>query len=302
MKEQNFSNGPYLPVYFRANTAHRQIAITVDDCSHTGNLRRILRIFGQYDAGLTLFPIGYTLADPDVADLIRDCVVKKGYEIENHTMNHARIFRLPEDEMAREIWEQGQELNRVLGVCYRQHFFRLMGGDGIADLRIHSYLKQLGFQGIAQWSFTGSHIDDPEEEIREHLYRGAILLFHTNEKDAEKLERFIPFALSRGYHLVTLNELLGFGANEMTAYRPETMPEPEAYEEDWRTCAKGDYAWKICRMQTRLMDMNLLVIDGGKPTGYYGELTRDAVKRFQEMQGLPATGVADAETQQALLL
>jgi peptidoglycan DL-endopeptidase LytE len=35
-------------------------------------------------------------------------------------------------------------------------------------------------------------------------------------------------------------------------------------------------------------------------TGYYGTITRDAVKRFQQNHGLPATGIADARTVQSI--
>ena len=49
------------------------------------------------------------------------------------------------------------------------------------------------------------------------------------------------------------------------------------------------------------MAMGLLVIDDNTPTGYYGELTEAAVRRFQEQQGLPVTGTACAETLKKLL-
>ena len=46
--------------------------------------------------------------------------------------------------------------------------------------------------------------------------------------------------------------------------------------------------------------MNLLTIDGDKPTGFYGERTEAAVRKFQEAHGLPVTGEADADTQKAI--
>ena len=148
-------NDRYLPVFFRAKTEERKIAVTLDDCDRTENLRRIVRIFDQYGAGLTLFPIGNALSFTGAAEIIRQGVLEKGIEIENHT----RIFRAPETEMAREIWAQGQKVNSILGVNYRQHFFRLMGGDGITDLRTHNYLIQLGFRGVMQWSCCGTDAD-----------------------------------------------------------------------------------------------------------------------------------------------
>lgn len=288
----------YLPVFYEADTTALKIAITVDDCDNTENLRQILRLFEKHHAGLTLFPIGRTFATPGMAELIRSCVMEKGIELENHTMTHARIFRSPETEMAREIWEQSDALNRLLGVSYRQHFFRLMGGDGNTDRRTHNYLIRLGFQGIAGWSCRGS--DEDMDEIRANLRPGAIYLFHTIDGDIEKLTQFLPYAVSRGYRPVTLNELLGFGANEISAYQPETMPLPPPYEEDYRTCQFGDYTWNTWRMQEKLRALNLMELEGNS-TGYYGELTTEAVRRFQALTGLPVTGVADSETQKLLL-
>ena len=298
MNRRAYANESYLPVLSRAPEAGRTIAVTVDDCDNIGNLRRMIRLFDGYDAGLTLFPTGRALAAQGMGELVRHCVFDQGYEIENHTMNHKRIFRLPEIEMAEEIWRQGQELNRLLGVNYRQHFFRLMGGDGFKDLRTHNYLIQLGFRGIIQWSVCGTDLD--MTGIRRRLRPGAICLFHTVDGDAEKLERFIPFALSRGYRLVTMNELLGLPVNETTPYQPQTMPLPRAYPEDYRPCRPDDYSWNVCRIQERLMAMGLLHIDGSIPTGYYGELTEAAVRRFQAQQGLPVTGTAYAATQKKL--
>ena len=88
--------------------------------------------------------------------------------------------------------------------------------------------------------------------------------------------------------------------NETASYHPEPMPAPRAYTEDHRTCRMGDYSWNICRIQAGLMAMNLLTIDGDEPTGFYGELTEAAVRKFQETHGLPVTGEADADTQKAI--
>lgn len=296
MALQQSGNERYLPVFFRFKTNERVIAVTVDDCCEVDNLRRIVGAAREYSARLTLFPIGKNLANPGMADLIRRCVFNYGFEIENHTWSHSRIFRLPEIEMAGEIWDQGQALNRLLGVNYEQHFFRPMGGDGYNDRRIHNYLIQLGFKGVAHWLCCGS--DENMDEIRKQLCPGAIYLFHTVDGDPEKVSEFIPYAVSQGYRMVTLNELVGFEPNAMSAYTPRAMPAPRPYIDDYRTCAMGDYSWNICRIQDRLRALGLLDFES---TGYFGELTFTALRRFQQSLGLPVTGVADYGTQKQLL-
>jgi peptidoglycan hydrolase-like protein with peptidoglycan-binding domain len=48
------------------------------------------------------------------------------------------------------------------------------------------------------------------------------------------------------------------------------------------------------------MKIGLLIFEGDEPTGYYGELTEAAVRKFQAAHGLPVTGEADADTQNAI--
>ncbi|MBR1561040.1 MAG: peptidoglycan-binding protein [Clostridia bacterium] len=288
----------YLPVYKKADIFERKIAITVDDCFQVQNLQTIATVAYQNGGRITIFPIGENLSKSGMADTLKTCAFKLGFEIENHTWSHSRIFRLPEIEMAKEIWNQSQALNMALGVNYEQHFFRLMGGDGSSDQRTHNYLKQLGYKGIAEWSLSGSDADI--QEIEAHLQPGAIYLFHTTDRDTDILRSFIPYAVAQGYQLVTLNELLGFEPNAVSEYKAQDMPMPQEYVDEYRTHKVGDYAYNVVLMQDKLRELGLLVMEG-ESTGYYGEKTAEAIQKYQEQQGLPATGVADSETQKKLL-
>lgn len=287
----------YLPVYHRANTTEKKIAITVDDCYQLNNLKTIVRTAYDNNAKLTLFPIGSNISKPGMAEFLKNCVFQLGFEIENHTWSHQRVFRLSEQEMAAEIWKQSQAVNQALGVNYQQHFFRLMGGDGSSDQRTHNYLEQLGYKGIADWSLSGSDAD--MNMIKNSLEPGKIYLFHTTDADTEKLKTFIPYAVSQGYQLVTMNELLGLEDNEISPLTQTTMPEPRAYTPDYRAHKKGDYAWIIVQMQNRLRELGYMNMDGPS-TGYYGDQTANAVAAFQQANGISPTGTADSETQRLL--
>jgi len=288
----------YLPVIRHGSAEKKQIAVTVDDCFQVDNLRTIIDTAEACGGRLTLFPIGQNLEKPGMAKLLRHGVFDLGFEVENHTWSHQRIFRLPEAQMAEEIWRQGQAVNRALGVSYEQHFFRLMGGDGECDQRTHNYLGQLGFRGIASWSLSGSDAD--MTMIQRALKPGAVYLFHTTDADTEKLKAFLPYAVAQGYELVTLNELTGCAPNAVGAYAEQAMPAPRAYRCDLRDRRLGDYAWCVVGMQDALRRLGCLKLDGPS-TGYYGRQTRDAIAAFQRISGLPETGVADAETQRRLL-
>ena len=289
----------YLPVVYSAEgVSAKKIAVTVDDCYQVKNLTTIAEVAESNGAKLTLFPIGQNLSKEGMSALLRHCAFDLGFEIENHTWSHSRIFRLPEDEMAEEIWKQHAALNQTLGVDYRQHFLRLMGGDGGTDQRIHNYLNQLGYLGIANWSVSGS--DSDMAHIKSSLAPGQIYLFHTTDPDTKKLKEFIPWALSKGYELVTMNELLGLPDNEIAPLTDQVMPTPAPFEDDYKTLGLEEYTWKVLQMQEVLRAQGYLVMDGPS-TGYFGPQTRKAVSAYQKDHGLEVTGKADEATQKSIL-
>ena len=287
-----------LPVIRDVDTQEKMIAVTVDDCYQVDNLRTIVRLAEDNGGRLTIFPVGENLDKSGMPELLRHAVFDLGFEVENHTWSHARIFRLPEGEMAEEIWKQGAALNRALGVNYRMHFFRLMGGDGETDQRTHNYLAQLGYLGIADWSVSGS--DSSLKHIRRSLSPGQVYLFHCTDSDTKKLKDFIPYAVSEGYRLVTLNELLGIEPNAMEPLTEEAMPLPRAYDCDFRPVGRGEYTWITVRLQDALREKGYLKMKG-QSTGYFGPDTESAVKKWQADHGLPATGIADEATQRSIL-
>ncbi|MGI6240079.1 MAG: peptidoglycan-binding domain-containing protein, partial [Christensenellales bacterium] len=56
-------------------------------------------------------------------------------------------------------------------------------------------------------------------------------------------------------------------------------------------------AWAVFSLQRKLVDLKYL---SAEPDGVYGAGTENAVRAFQEANGLEATGIADDETQQLL--
>ena len=58
----------------------------------------------------------------------------------------------------------------------------------------------------------------------------------------------------------------------------------------------------VLQMQQRLEDLGYLKKEDENVTGYYGEMTAQAVKDFQKRNGLKETGVADNATLKALFM
>ena len=281
-----------------ADTTEKRIAITVDDCFQMDNLKTIAKLAIDRGGRLTLFPIGQNVVRDGMSDILKACVFNYGFEIENHTWSHSRIFRMSEEDMAAEIWKQRAAVNQALGVNYQEHFFRLMGGDGEYDQRTHNYLRQLGYLGIADWSLSGSDAD--LERIKSSLAPGKIYLFHTTDKnDFEKLCGFIPYAVSQGYTLVTLNEMFGYPDNETepltTPIEEHQPPALEPYQITLIPLEKGSYDYRVYRLQEKL---RALGCTKDEPDGIYGKGTVEAVKKFQKKAGLEVTGKADVATQE----
>jgi peptidoglycan hydrolase-like protein with peptidoglycan-binding domain len=86
---------------------------------------------------------------------------------------------------------------------------------------------------------------------------------------------------------------LGFAAPAAPAPAPSAVPAPAA-----STLALGSMGPAVSQLQQQLINAGQSV--GGGIDGVYGVMTADAVKRFQQAKGLPATGKADAATLQAL--
>ena len=288
----------YLPVILNADTEAKKIAVTVDDCYQMDNLKTIIKLAKDNGAKLTLFPVGENVVRSGMSDILQRAVFDLNFEIENHTWSHARIFRLPQAEMAEEIWKQSAAVSHALGVNYQEHFLRLMGGDGDTDQRIHNYMSQLGYLAIAKWSVSGS--DSDMTHIKSSLGPGQVYLFHTTDPDTKKLKEFIPYAVSKGYKLVTLNELFGLPENATAPLTDAAMPAPRPFTYDYRTIKREEYTWVTLMMQEVLRSQGYLQMTGPS-TGYYGPQTAKAVSAWQRDHGLEATGEADEATQRSIL-
>ena len=288
----------YLPIVRRAQTNEKIIAITVDDCFQFKNTRTITDLILSNGGNFTLFPIGKNILREELYDTLH-YAYEMGVEIENHTYEHRPHYNKDDELMARQVYMNKACLDYVLNLDYQHHFFRPMGGDGRDDQRLHIYCEQLGMKAIAWWSVSASDLDI--ESIKKTLEPGHIYLFHTTDKDLAKLQEFVPYAVSQGYKLVTLNEMFGLPQNEVKELdKPVTereIPQIGEYTLNPHTYKDGDYAWMAYLVQEKLIEFGYLE---GEPDGIYGPGTAEALSRFQTDVGLPATGEADPNTQNVL--
>ena len=291
--------GPgYLPVFKKAKREDKVISITVDDCFQTENLQQIIQAAEEVGGRITIFPIGKLLQRKPLQEVI--CAAhENGHEVENHTWSHDGLYNLSDEELANHIFNQDRALDLVLGKNYYSHFLRPMGGDDRDDLRTHTYIKQLGYYGIAHWSASGSSSLDA---IKKALSPGTVYLFHCTNKDLGKLKKFIPYAAQQGYRLITLNEMFGYEANyeEPLTDDPKTREviQLAPYERDYKKIKATTYGYNAMEVQRALKDAGYLT---GEPDGIYGEGTAADAARWQSDNGYEANGVLTAEQQKKLL-
>ena len=286
----------YLPVFSKGETTQKVIAITVDDCNQTENLRQIVQCAIDNGGKLTILPIGENLERESLREVIR-YAYENGMELENHTYTHPAFYRMTTEEMAWEIYMNNRAVSETLGVDYQMHFMRTRGGDNRHDLRTHQYMEKMGYYGMAHWTLSGS--SSSVAELKSELAPGNIYLFHTTDNDLGKLLGFIPYATQQGYRLVTLNEMFGLPENETAPLSEINMPEPDPYviPEYKLLDKKHSYVYDVCLLQQRLIELGWL---DGKADGVYGDATYMAVGYFQKAIGMQPNGNATPETQEAL--
>ena len=290
----------FLPVFEKANTDEKKIAITLDECSGAAITTEFAKVAYKYGAKLTLFPSGENVMRKGMGDVLKSCLYTMGYEIENRCYSTtARLYTMNDAMMAAEIWKQEIALSYVLGVRYHPHFLRLYGGDGENDARTHAYLAQMGYLGVAHWTFNGGTM--AEGKIGGNLAPGNVYYFKTTREDLRMMELLMDEAQGQGYEMVTMNALFGFEEN---AYEDgvnvlsENMPELAEKSVPYYFMKTGDCTWATNLLQRRLIELGYL--PSGSADGVFGSGTAAALSAFQAKLGLAATGAADVVTQQKI--
>ena len=286
-------------VFSEADTEEKIIAITVDDCFQAENLQKMVDKAIEVGGKFTIFPIGKNVLKEAQSEVLK-YAWEHGFELENHTFTHNGLYRCSDEEMTREVYMQQLALSHILGVEYQCHFLRPKGGDARRDQRMQVYAQQIGYYGIAHWSCAGS--TSTEREIAKALKPGAIYLFHTTtNNDLDKLLDFMPYAVEKGYKLVTLNEMFGYPENETRPLNGEAkdypVPALQPYSRVYDVYKPTRYSWGVYLLQEKLIELGYMK---GEPDGVYGHDCAKCVKAYQKDHGLEPTGVADVALQEQI--
>ena len=294
----------YLPIFDRALRTpddEMMIAITVDDCNDPEVLSQIVEIARRYDAMLTLFPTGEALMSEGMAEGFRTCVLRYGYELENHSYSHKKEYQLSNGELALQLWKQSIAASYVVGKDYEQHFYRPYFDNSKYDQRTHFFINKLGYAGVA--SYTYSYKGMTAEQLIDTLENGNIYQFDMTEKSMEVFETFIQAASRKGYKLVTMNKLFGLNENvvgDRLTIDQQTLPAMDDYVSTYYDLKLNYRTNAVYSLQARLAELGYLTDEAAKPDGLYGSNTSIAVSAFQAKIGEAATGNATVNTQERL--
>ncbi|MGN1446052.1 MAG: polysaccharide deacetylase family protein [Eubacteriales bacterium] len=207
--EDSDSDGDGNIVYYRRRNDRMEIALSFDDGPHPRYTPEILSILAEYGINATFFMVGENVIYyPEVAA----AVIAAGHEVGNHSFSHRRLSGLSEWEIRSEITRCEEALANV-GEC-RPHLLRPPEGSMSATLRRLSgqmdYRLVLWDIDTRDWAHTPPTVIC--QQILDKVQAGDIILMHDyigrDSPTPEALRLVIPELLQRGYHFVTVSELI----------------------------------------------------------------------------------------------
>lgn len=199
-----------LPIFRRANTNEKIVAIVVDTFDSAQNIDTLLGLAGTFGAKITFVPTGVELKQYPNSWVN---VAFAGHEIENHTLDNTRLSTLADEDKAENILEQTEILKSYIGQHYMPHFLSTNDLEDDADPFLHSWLQGSGYMGIIRW-------DERMPSSFDKVQPGAILNYPLTDAGLKALSNAIPVLEENGYRMVTMNELFMYPDNMSVS--PET--------------------------------------------------------------------------------
>ena len=197
-------------VVYRSHPNDRmEIALSFDDGPHPRLTPRILDILEEYDIRATFFMVGENVGYYPAA---ARAVAEAGHEIANHTFSHRRFGHMKAEDLRREITACEDALASITDAPVRL----VRPPEGEMSEAVRLVAGELDYRIILWDVDTRDWAHTPPETISKHILDtvrpGDIILMHDfigyDSPTPEALRRVIPALLERGYHFVTVGELV----------------------------------------------------------------------------------------------
>lgn len=200
-----FSVDRLVPIYAVA-TEEKKVAISFDAAWGDQFTPQILQILDKYNIKTTFFLVKFWVEQhPEMTKRI----AAAGHEIGNHSATHPHMNTLSKEEIARELSETNELIEKISGQAPR--LFRPPFGE--YNNTLIEVIEQSGMKAI-QWSVDSLDWQNPTSEeisrrVLEMAEPGSIVLFHNNAQNTPPaLEPILEGLFDQGYEVVPISELI----------------------------------------------------------------------------------------------
>ncbi len=199
-----------LGVYRNHENEQNKIALTFDDGPHPKYTLEILDILEEYHVPATFFFVGENVSYyPDAA---RE-VARRGHEIGNHTYTHPSAIKTNNENLRQELLNCERIIQSVTDTSPK--LFRPPQGSW--DTRVYELVRAHDYSVILWDIDTLDWAQTPANKISDYVLEntesGNIILMHDYHSHgcstAQALRLFLPKLIERGFHFVTVSELIG---------------------------------------------------------------------------------------------
>lgn len=199
-------------IYRKANSADKVLALTFDD-GPTAFTAEILDLLEQYDCKATFFCIGQQVQKyPELTKQL----LAKGHQVGNHTHTHGKNFGFLNTT---QVLAEMEKCNAVLKDCTGKQTQLFRPPFGVTNPSVAKAVKILNPFVIGWSNRSLDTVIKDEERIYHRVVRklqaGDIILFHdTSIRTVNVLKRFLPYLKTKGYHCVSVDDLLNLHSDE----------------------------------------------------------------------------------------
>ncbi len=189
------------------NPEKKYIYLTFDAGFEAGYTEELLKVLKENDVTATFFITAHYVNT--ATDLVKQ-MIQNGNIVGNHTVNHASLPGLSDDEIKEEIMKLHNSVYEVTG--YEMTYFRPPRGE--FSERTASIVESLGYTSVL-WSNAYDDWDQNKQgrsdygkkKILDNLHNGAIILLHSTSQDnLTMMDSMIKEAKEMGYEFKSLDE------------------------------------------------------------------------------------------------
>jgi peptidoglycan-N-acetylglucosamine deacetylase len=217
---------------------HRKVmALTFDLCetagARTGYDAAVVNVLRKHNAGATFFAGGKWMQTH--ADKAKQLMADPLFEIGNHTWTHANCAHIEADRILEQVHRTQAQYERLREELSESPCVKKLGPSEMEKIprvpRVFRFpygacsaeaLRIVAEAGLAavQWDVVmGDPVPTPKvsamvDRVLSRVKPGSIVVGHANGRNhgtAEALEIILPQLTARGFHFVTVSELLGLG-------------------------------------------------------------------------------------------